>query len=186
MHSEATQTFTSSRFQIFIYFLRFIGLSYRIHQRETKNLMLFLFVYNLVIFCGQIFYGILILIGLYQINASHTQWITITHYSCITVWVISMWLNIKIHSIKPRCIDEAFSSASLSDRHIEKRSFLLKFVLHLDILFTFNYKNLSGTSKNILTEEGTCILILFSVQYGAENVKLHYYSIPKKFQNECQ
>uniref|UniRef100_A0AC34GTH6 Uncharacterized protein n=1 Tax=Panagrolaimus sp. ES5 TaxID=591445 RepID=A0AC34GTH6_9BILA len=40
VHSESTQTFTSSNFQVFVYFLRFIGLSYKIHQKETKSLII--------------------------------------------------------------------------------------------------------------------------------------------------
>uniref|UniRef100_A0AC35G1E2 Gustatory receptor n=1 Tax=Panagrolaimus sp. PS1159 TaxID=55785 RepID=A0AC35G1E2_9BILA len=135
VHSESTQTFTSSNFQIFVYFLRFIGLSYKIHQKETKSLMLFLLIYNFIIFCCQFLYGIILLLGLYRNEGSHSQWINVTHYSCLTIWIISIWLNIKIHSIKPRFIDEAFSSSSLEDRHIDKRNYLLKFVSIVCIIF---------------------------------------------------
>ena len=126
VNSEIAQYPQSSSFHIFFIFMRIIGASYRIGKKEPKWLMVFLMFYNLIVLIWQIIYGILLLIGLRQNSDSNYQWINVTHYSSLAICVISIWMNLKLHMIKPKMLDEALSSSSLDERHVDKRSFLLK------------------------------------------------------------
>ncbi|KAE9550738.1 hypothetical protein FO519_006039 [Halicephalobus sp. NKZ332] len=126
--SETAQFPQSSSFHIFFIFMRIIGASYRIRKKEPKWLMVFLMFYNLIMFVWQVIYGILLLVGLRQSSDHSHQWTNVTHFSSLVICVTGIWMNLKLHTIKPKMLDEALSSSSLNEKHVEKRSFLLKVV----------------------------------------------------------
>uniref|UniRef100_A0A7E4V247 Gustatory receptor n=1 Tax=Panagrellus redivivus TaxID=6233 RepID=A0A7E4V247_PANRE len=134
--SENAPSVLSSSYQPVNLFLRIIGMCYRINRKEGKKTMMILMIYNFVMLLSQIIYGCLLLVGLHQTRSLQYRWTNATHFSGLTLCAISIWLNVRIHIMKPKFVDEALSSSSVNEQHVEKRAFVLKLLSICCIVFT--------------------------------------------------